>query len=301
MQNNQKIKNLTLFFLLACCWGPSFLFIKVAVQDIPPFIIANLRIAIGGIMLYIILKIRKIDLPKFGSEWKHFAVMGFFSCALPFALFAIGEQYIDSSLAAILNGTTPLFTLMIAHFFTKNDRLTKMKFLGSIIGFSGLFVLVAPSLMEAKATIVGIVAGTIAAASYGVGFVYAKKNIHGLKPLVVPTMQLFLASLFLLPFSLMIENSFVIKDISLPAIASILGLAVFGTALAFVIYYKLIAATSATYVSAVNYLLPIFGVVLGMAILDERLTWNAYLGSLMILVGVMIINGIFNLSKKVIA
>lgn len=300
MQNNQKIKNLTLFFLLACCWGPSFLFIKVAVQDIPPFIIANLRIAIGGIMLYIILKIRKIDLPKFGSEWKHFAVMGFFSCALPFALFAIGEQYIDSSLAAILNGTTPLFTLMIAHFFTKNDRLTKMKFLGSVIGFSGLFVLIAPSLIEAKATIVGILAGIIAAASYGIGFVYAKKNIHGFKPLVVPTMQLFLASLFLLPFSLMIENSFVIKDISLPAIASILGLAVFGTALAFVIYYKLIAATSATYVAAVNYVLPIFGVVLGMAILDERLNWNVYLGSFMILIGIMIINGMFNLSRKVI-
>lgn len=296
---NDQIKNLFLFFLLACCWGPSFLFIKVAVEEIPPIIIANLRVAIGGVLLYLMLKIKKTDLPKFSYDWKHFAIMGFFSCALPFTLFSIGEQYIDSSLAAILNGTTPLFTLIIAHFFTENDRFTKAKFFGSIIGFSGLFVLVAPSLLEAKATTLGIIAGTIAAASYGVGFVYAKKNIHGFKPLVVPTAQLFMASLFLLPFSLLTGDSFIIKSISPEAIASILGLSIFGTATAFVLYYKLIAVTSATYVAAVNYVLPIFGVVLGIAILDENLTWNAYLGSVMILVGVMIINGLIKFSKRV--
>lgn len=139
----------------------------------------------------------------------------------------------------------------------------------------------------------------MAAASYGVGFVYAKKNIHGFKPLVVPTAQLFLASLFLLPFSLIVEDSIAIDSVSLAAALSVLGLAVFGTALAFVIYYKLIATTSATYVAAVNYVLPVFGVVLGMAVLKEHLTWNSYLGSLMILVGVMIINGVFSFSKKV--
>lgn len=301
MQPNQKIKNLILFFLLACCWGPSFLFIKIAVQDISPIIIANLRVALGGAMLYAILKFRGVSLPPLGLPWKHFAVMGFFSCALPFTLFSVGEQYIDSSLAAILNGTTPLFTLMIAHFFTENDRLTKAKIYGSAIGFSGLFVLVAPSLFEAKSTTFGILAGTMAAASYGVGFVYAKKNIRGYKPLVVPTAQLFLASLFLLPFSLMNGTSFEIETVPLEAIASILGLAALGTAAAFVIYYKLLEVTSATYVSAVNYVLPIFGVALGILVLDECLTWNSYLGSMMILIGVMIINGVLTFSKKEIA
>jgi drug/metabolite transporter (DMT)-like permease len=295
---NTQIQNLFWFFLLACCWGPSFLFIKVAVENIPPLIIANLRVSIGAALLFLILKIRKTELPKFGPAWKHFAVMGLFSCALPFALFAISEQYIDSSLAAILNGTTPLFTLIIAHFFTENDRLTKTKLFGSLTGFFGLFVLVAPSLFEAEASTLGILVGTMAAASYGVGFVYAKKNIHGFKPLVVPTAQLFLASLFLLPFSLFVEDAVVIDSISFAEIASILGLAVFGTALAFVIYYKLIAVTSATYVAAVNYVLPVFGVVLGMAVLKECLTWNSYLGSVMILVGVMIINGVFSFSRK---
>ncbi len=118
-----QLKNSFLFFLFACCWGPSFLFIKVAVEYLPPILIANLRVAIGALLLYVILKFRKVELPKFGPVWKHFAVMGFFSCALPFSLFAIGEQYIDSSLAAILNGTTPLFTLMIAHFLLKMTAL----------------------------------------------------------------------------------------------------------------------------------------------------------------------------------
>ncbi len=295
---NSQIQNFFWFFLLACCWGPSFLFIKVAVENIPPLIIANLRVAIGAVLLYLVLKIKKTELPKFGPAWKHFAVMGFFSCALPFALFAISEQYIDSSLAAILNGTTPLFTLIIAHFFTENDRLTKAKLYGTLTGFSGLFVLVAPSLFEVEANSLGIFIGTMAAASYGVGFVYAKKNIHGFKPLVVPTAQLFLASLFLLPFSLIVEDPILIDSVSLAAVLSVLGLAVFGTALAFVIYYKLIAVTNATYVAAVNYVLPVFGVGLGMAVLKERLTWNSYLGSLMILVGVMIINGVFRFLRK---
>lgn len=290
-----QIKNSLLFLLLACCWGPSFLFIKVAVEYFPPVMIATLRVAIGALLLYVILKVKRIELPKFGIAWKHFAVMGFFSCALPFSLFAVGEQYIDSSLAAILNGTTPLFTLMIAHFSTENDRLTKSKLIGSVIGFSGLFVLVFPSLFQAKATLFGMVAGIIAAASYGIGFVYTKNNISGFKPLVVPTAQLFLAAIFLLPFCVILESPFEITLVSVAAIASVIGLAVFGTALAFVIYYKLIDATNATYASGVNYVLPIFGVVLGMLILDERLAWNSYLGSIMILVGVMIINGLLKI------
>jgi drug/metabolite transporter (DMT)-like permease len=297
---NVQIKNLILFLLLACCWGPSFLFIKIAVEYFPPLTIAALRIALGGILLYIVLKFRKTNLPKFGRVWKHFAVMGFFSCALPFTLFAVSEQSIDSSFAAILNGTTPLFTLMIAHYFTENDHFTKAKFLGSLIGFSGLFVLVAPSLFGAKATTFGVFVGIIAAASYGAGFVYAKKNIRGFKPLVVPTAQLLLTSLFLLPLVVIIENPLTIKFVSLAAIGSVLGLAILGTALAFVIYYKLLELTSATYVAAVNYVLPIFGVVLGMVFLDEALVWNSYLGSLMILVGVMIINGVFKFPRRVI-
>lgn len=299
MKNELELKKILLFFLLACCWSPSFLFIKIAVDSISPILVANLRVIIGGVLLYVILKIRGISLPKFGSDWIHFAVMGFFSCALPFALFSLGEQYINSSFAAILNGTTPLFTLIVAHFLTDNDKLTSEKLLGSFIGFAGMFFLVAPSLFGKTTTIVGIIEGLMAAASYGVGFVYAKKYIKGFKPLVVPTAQLLLASLFLLPFSIASETYYDVSRLSFMAIVSVLGLGIFGSALAFVIYYKLIEITSATYVSAVNYVLPIFGAILGIFFLDEKLTWNIYLGSIMILIGVMIINGVLSKSRKV--
>ena len=297
MKNNNQVRNLFLLLLLSCCWGPSFLFIKIAIEYVGPMTMTATRLFIGGILLFIILKIQKTELPKFGKEWKHFAVMAIFSCGLPFTMFAVGEKYIDSSLASIINGSTPLFTLMIAHFVTQDDRMTKTKLLGSIIGFSGILLLVLPSLFDAKGTLFGIFAALTAALSYGIGFVYAKKNIHGFKPLVVPTAQLIIATLFLAPLALIFEKPYEIEYISNAAILAILGLAVFGSATAFVVYYKLIASTNATYTASANYIIPVFGVILGMVVLDEALTWNSYVGSMLILFGVMIANGFIRFSK----
>ncbi len=291
MQNTQ-LKNFLLLIALACCWSPSFLFIKIAIEFVPPFTLIFLRVAMAAALLYLVLKFKKINLPTTKNAWKNFTIMGFFSCAFPFALFAVGEQFIDSSLASIINGSTPLFTLIIAHFFIQNDRLSKTKFYGSIIGFFGLFVLVAPTLFQAHATIPGIIAVTCAAASYGIGIVYTKKNMQNSKPLATATAQLIMSSLFLLPFSLM-ENPFAIQQISGAAVFSIISLAILGTVIAFIIYYQLISATSATYVSAVTYIMPIFGMILGATILAEQLTWNSYVGSSLILLGVMTVNGVF--------
>ncbi len=289
---NTKLKNFILLLALACCWSPSFLFIKIAIEYVPPFTLIFLRVAIAATLLYLILKFKKINLPITKNAWKNFAIMGFFSCAFPFVLFAVGEQFIDSSLASIINGSTPLFTLAIAHFFINGDRLNKTKFFGSITGFCGLFILVAPALLQAHATLPGIIAVICAAASYGIGIVYTKKNMQNTKPLATATAQLIMSSLFLLPFSLM-ENPFAIAKISTSALFSIISLAIIGTVIAFIIYYKLIAEASATYVSAVTYIMPIFGMILGKAILHEKLMWNSYLGSGLILLGVMTINGLF--------
>lgn len=290
---NSQLRNFLLLLLLSSLWGPSFLFIKVAVEHVEPFTITVFRVGIAALLLYTVLKFKKINLPEFGKIWKHFAVMAVFGSGLPFALFNIGEQYVSSSLAAILNGTVPLFTLIIAHFATKNDRLTKAKFYGAIIGFVGLLILVAPSLIGVKATFLGIIAILAATTSYAIGFVYSKKHIIGIKPLVASTSQLFLATLFLLPLSLIFENPSSIISAPNKAILSILGLSILGTAFAFIIFYKIIEVTSATYLSMVNYIVPIFGVILGIVVLGERLSWNSALGCLVILIGVMIANGIF--------
>ncbi|NJN99114.1 MAG: EamA family transporter [Anaerolineales bacterium] len=289
-----KLRNFLWLLFLAALWGPSFLFIKVAVAEIPPLTLAMGRVAVAGILLYLILRLQGRNLPPLGRVWLHFAFAGLVQNAIPFVLFGWGEQYIDSALAAILNGTTPLFTLLLAHFFTSDDRLTPTKAVGTLIGFGGLALLIAPSLIGGvKATTWGLIAVAVAATCYGIAIVYGRHHLRGLPPLVAPTAQMLLATLFLMPVSLGLEQPFRLAMPSWPAIASLLALGIFGTGIAFMVYYLIMERTSATYVSMVTYLVPVFGVILGVVVLGEQLSWNAYLGCALILLGVMIVNGIF--------
>lgn len=292
-----KWKNFLLLLVLAALWGPSFLFIKVAVAEIPPLTIVLGRVGVGGILLYLILRMQGRNLPPPGRVWLHFTFAAIVQNAIPFLLFGWGEQYIDSALAAILNGTTPLFTLLLAHLFITDDRLTPTKSLGTLIGFSGLALLIAPSLLGGiKATTWGLMAVAAASLCYGIAIVYGRRNLRGLPPLVAPTAQLLLAAVFMMPLSLIFERPFSLPAPSWPALASLLALGVFGTGLAFVVYYRIMEQTSATYVSMVTYLVPVFGVILGVIVLNEQLGWNAYLGCALILLGVMIVNGVFRLA-----
>jgi drug/metabolite transporter (DMT)-like permease len=288
-----RLKNFLWLLFLAALWGPSFLFIKVAVTEIPPLTLVVGRVGLAGIALFLILRAQGRNLMPWGQIWAHLAVVAVVQNALPFVLFSWGEQYIDSGLAAILNGTTPLFTLMLAHFFTTDDRLTPTKAVGTVIGFGGLLILIGPSLLAGvQATAWGLLAVTIASASYGVAIVYSRRHLRGLPSLVGPTTQLLLAALFMMPLALLFERPFELPIPAWPALGSLFALSIFGTATAFVIYYYLIERVSATYVSMVTYLVPIFGVILGILILDEQLGWNAYLGCALILLGVMIVNGL---------
>lgn len=286
-------RNFFWLFLLAALWGPSFLFIKVAVVEIPPLTLMLGRVGIAGIVLYLMLRAQGGNLLPFGRVWRHFAFMALMQHAIPFVLFGWGEQHIDSALAGILNGTTPLFTLILAHFFTNDDRLTPTKVVGTTVGFGGLLVLIGPSLLSGvRATTWGLLAVTVAAACYGVAIVYSRRHLRGLPPLVGPTTQLLLAALYLLPISLLVEQPYHLPMPSWPAWGSLLGLSLLGTAIAFIVYYHLLNLVSATYLSMTTYLVPIFGVILGELVLHEELGWNAYLGCLLILVGVMIVNGL---------
>jgi drug/metabolite transporter (DMT)-like permease len=288
------LRNFLWLIFLSALWGPSFLFIKVAVGEIPPLTLVTGRVGLAALLLYLVLRLQGGNLPKFGPIWKHFAIAGFFANALPFVLISWGEQYIDSAFAAILNGTTPLFTIILAHFFITDDRMTPVKILGTLVGFGGLVLLISPSLIDGfHATTWGLLAVTLAAFSYGIVIVYTRKHLRGLPPLIAPTAQILMATLYLIPISLIVDQPFRLPIPSWPAIGSLLALAVVGTALAYVVYYFLLDRTSATYVSMVTYLAPVIGVVLGIVILDEQLSWTTYAGCGLILVGVMVVNGVF--------
>ncbi|NBV06992.1 MAG: DMT family transporter [Proteobacteria bacterium] len=292
-------RNFLLLLALAASWGPSFLFIKVAVKYVPPIALTAIRMAIASLILFTILKIRGVKLPKLKPILKHFTVSALVQGAIPFTLFGVAEKTVDSSFASIFSGAAPLFAIVLAHFFLPNDRLTKAKVSGACVGFIGLFFLIMPSLINAKADIFGIILLVIAASCYSIAFIYAKKfiNVAAFPPLTIPTIQLFISFVILTAASLIFENPFSINYISLEAVLSLLGLGIIGTAIAFVLYYKLIAATSVSYISMVNYMVPVFGVALGMLILKEQLTWNSYLGGILILIGVMLANGVINLNK----
>jgi drug/metabolite transporter (DMT)-like permease len=287
-------KNMALLILLAALWGPSFLFIKVAVESIPPLTLVLGRVAVGAAFLLVALRLSRRSLPADRRLWRRLAVLALIHNALPWVLFSWGEQYIDSALASILNGTTPLFTIVLAHFLVPGDRMTASKVLGVLLGFMGLFLLILPSLAGGvQASTWGIIAVTIASASYGVAIIYSRNHLRGLPPLVAPTSQLILATLYMLPIALLVDRPWTLPLPPPVAWLSLLALGVLGSGLAFIVYYRLLESANPTYISMVTYVIPIFGVILGVLVLDEQLTWLTLAGFALILLGVMAVNGLF--------
>jgi drug/metabolite transporter (DMT)-like permease len=283
-----------LFWLavLALLWGPAYLFMKVAVQEVPPLTVATTRVALGAILLYLILKMQGRSLPNFGPVWARFAVMGLTANALPFFLLSWGQQYVDSALAAISVGASPLFTMLLAHFFTTDDRFSVSKMMGMVVGFGGLVVLFVPTLFErVDASLWGLAATTGAGVSYSIAFVYARQRLPQLPPLVGPAAQLLMASVWLLPIALVVDQPYTLPALSWPVIASLLLVTVWSTVLAFVIYYRVMKQFSATILSLVSYLNPIVATILGVLVLQEQLDWNGYLGYVLIILSAIIVNG----------
>jgi len=288
-----KLKNFLLLVLLASMWGPSFLFIKVAVEDIPPMTMVFGRVATGAIVLLFLLRLQGSHLPKWGPIWKHIAVVALVHNAIPFVLFSWGEQYIDSGLAAILNGTVPFFTIILAHYFAENDRITPVKIIGILIGFGGMVLLAVPSFGDGvRATTWGVLAITAASFLYGIAIVYTRNHLRGLQPMAAPTGQMMIASLYMLPLSLLVDRPYLLPMPSLASLGSMLMLGILGTALAFTVYYRLLERASASYVSMTTYMIPVFGVILGAVVLHEAITWERVAGCGLILFGVMIVNGL---------
>ncbi|MEQ9466427.1 MAG: DMT family transporter [Ekhidna sp.] len=282
-----RIKNVYFLILLATLWGPSFLFIKIAVGEIPPVMLAALRIGIAGLILntLLILKGRRLSIEK--SFWKKTFIAGFFAQAVPFVLINWGEQYVDSSLASILNGLMPLFTIIFAHFMIVEEKLTRNKLGGVFLGFIGLIILVVPSISKGvEGSLAGIIAITFASVSYGIGLSYIRKHFAKTPSFQAPAAQLLSVSIYLVPLAFLFHPDFSLFSIGYQAVGSLMVLAFFGTAIAFIVYFKLIEQSSAGYASLVTYLMPIYGVILGIVFLDERVSLWTILGAALILVGI---------------
>ena len=272
--------------LLGGIWGSSFLLIKVALEDLTPLQIVAGRIVIGALLLVALLYARGHRLPRDPRLLRTLFVMALIGNLVPFTLITWGEQYITSSLAAILNSTTPLFTVMIAAAALKGESLSALRLGGVILGFAGVGVIVG---FETDGSIQGMVAMTLASLSYAGGFVYARRHLSGrdLPPLALPATQLLISAVLIFPFAL-VNAVDTPPNVTFDATATTLALGLLGTGWAYVLYYRLIADIGATSASFVTYLIPIFGIALGAIVLGEKLGVNTIAGAMLVIGGIAV-------------
>lgn len=258
---------------------------KIGVMEVPPFTLVFLRVGLAALILFFLLKIQGRKFLSFRHYFKHFFVMGVMSCALPFTLLTYSEKTISSSLAGLINGCVPIFATTFAHFLFPSDRLNPQKVIGIFLGIVGLAFVFIPSLEDGFGNTSGIIMVVIASIGYAGGMVYSKKHLQGLPPLIAPVWQLIVASCITLPLCLVLERPFALPFPSWNAIAAIIGLALIGSALAFILYYRIIEMAGASYLSLCTLLFPLIALSLGAFFLGETLTWNAYVGGAFILSG----------------
>ncbi len=280
-----------LLLVLSFLWGGSFFFFKVLARELPPFTIAFGRVALAALALNAVLLLRRDALPASPCLWAAFAVMGALNNAVPFTLIAWGEARISSGLASILNATTPIFTVIAAHFATANERLDWGKGAGVLLGFGGAAALIGPETIAGSVQdIAGAAACLGAALSYACAGIYGRR-FTGLAPLKVAAGQITASALLLLPFAALADRVWALPPPSAAAWGALLGISLVSTALAYMIYFRILAAAGATNLLLVTFLLPGSALALGVLVLGERVAPNAMIGLALIGLGLAGIDG----------
>jgi drug/metabolite transporter (DMT)-like permease len=280
-----------LLVTLSILWGGSFFFAKIAIAELPPLTVALGRVAIAAAILIVLARVTGIALPARLADWRPYAIMGLLNNALPFGLIFWGQTHIPSGLAAILNATTPLFTVLIAHWATADEKLTPARLAGVAAGLAGVVVMVGPDLLhELGASVRGQIACLLAAASYAFAGVYGRR-FRGEPPLRVAAGQLTASSAMLAPVSLLTDRPWALAPPSIAVIAALVALAAFSTAIAYVIYFRILARAGATNLLLVTFLIPVSAIMLGTLILGEHLAVRHVAGMAAIALGLAAIDG----------
>ena len=283
-----------LLALLSLLWGGSYFFVGVAIREIPPLTLVTLRVGVAAALLWVGAPILGVALPRNRKAIAALAVLGLCNNALPFALIAWSQTRLPGGLASILIAATPLFTVLAAHVLTAEEKLSGLKLFGTVAGMAGVAWLIGPDLLwggaanNAWAELLLLAA----AVSYALSAIYARRmSSLGLKPIDVATGQATAATVFLAPLALAIDRPWTLAVPSEAAIASVLGIAALSTALAFIVYFRILAGAGATNVLLVTLLTPATAVVLGAVFLGERLAAQQFVGFAMIALGLAFIDG----------
>ena len=278
---------------LSVLWGGSFFFNSVAVRELPSLTIVLARVGIAAATLWAVLMLLNIRMPRMKGLWPAFFGMGLLNNAIPFALFVWGQHHIASGLAAILNATTPLFTVLVAHCLTRDEKLSAGKMTGVALGLLGVILMLGAELLAGLGTgLLAQLACLAAALSYAFAGVFGRRfRRMGVPPLVTATGQVTASSLLILPMALMIDQPWLLALPSAHTWAALLGIGALSTALAYILYFRILAAAGATNLALVTFLIPISAILLGGLLLDERLDAKHFAGMVMIGLGLALIDG----------
>jgi drug/metabolite transporter (DMT)-like permease len=282
-----------IMLVLAVIWGGAFFFIGVAVRHVPPMTYVWLRVTIAAVALWIFVKARggSLDLPR--QVWGSIVLLAVLNNALPFTLFGWGQTHIASGLASILNATTPIWGVLVAHFFTVDERMNPRKIAGVLLGFGGVATMIGPSLLsDIGSSALAQLACVGAALSYAFAGVWARRFKRlGISPLSITTGQLTAAAVVMLPVSMIAEHPWTTALPPVSAWAAITALAVLCTAFGYVLYFKLIDGAGATNAMLVTLLVPPVAILLGGLFLGETLAPQDFAGLALIALGLAAIDG----------
>ena len=280
------------FLLLSTIWGASFMFIKVELDALDPLDVALARVAFGAATLLLVLAIRREPLPRGRRVWRDLFVVALFYNSIPFSLFAFGEQHASSIVAAIGNATAALWTVVFAMALLPDERATRTRVTGVLIGFLGVLVLLGPWHGLGGPSLLGTLLCLGPGVCYGLAFAYTRRHLSG-RPEPVTSLaagQVLLATLQLAVVTPFFSNA--PSHISLKIWGCILALGALGTGLAYVLSYDIIGRAGATTASLVTYVVPLFATFFGVVLLSEGLTWNEPVGALVIIAGAAVSQGV---------
>lgn len=281
-------RDLGALLLLSALWGASFIYIRVAVPALGPFVLVELRVGLAAVVLALCAALVG-RLPKLRRRWRQFVLLGAVNVAIPFSLISTAEINLTASLAAILNSTTVMFTAVVAAVWM-GDALTARKLVGVALGIVGVTVLVGWDPITMNWTVALSVGAMLAASlAYALGSVYAKRTFADSPPLAIASGQLTAAAMLMVPLAAVSAPE---QSPSTIVVLSVLGLALPSTAVAYMLYFRLIANVGPTSTSTVTLLVPLFGLLFGVVLLDEPVGVGTLAGLVLILSSVTLITGL---------
>ena len=276
-----------LLILLSLFWASAFFNIKIATYSYGPLTIAFLRIFFGAIPVVLLCYIKKIKIEAFASDWHWFAAIGAINLAIPFFLIAYGVEKVQSNLAAILMASTPLSATLLAHFFTKNEKINLIKTIGILIGFFGIVFLFSDNILVNENNFLSAILILCGSTFYVVGGLLTLK-ISDKKNENVTASILIWGSILLLPVSLALEKPWNLNP-SIESTLALFYLGVVATGLAWLIRFRILTVNGLVFQTQVAYLIPIFGVLFGYFLMDEIITWRVLISLIMIIIGIFIV------------